>query len=503
MNSVQNVAIILLAFSFGTNGFAEELTVDLVRVPATADDGMNTTIASLNRPEDLATAQLSAYHADANGQWSQPRLQSTDDPAIRFVPLMLRTPTVCVQLDLSVLINGLDLEQTQLAFIQSVLKNAAKRNPADTASSQSHPLTKDVTASEVPTNESAPDELSETNPTVTASVYSRGPIAAKLERLVATTDADAEELTWMLKQWRPGPLWLIARDAVMPPRRVTEPLVCFLDKNQNGILESNELDHDPSRWNSIDRDRNQVIEETEFVSAARKLRSHSQFQAPRWQWNLAWTNMEATHQPIASDSATAELAMAIKIGDAGNKLSLRSDDFELRTVGNHQLVAQHLPSGLAVRCVAYFDDQLSEVASTQISIAARCTPTPMWNLLDQNRDDRLTELELRAIGKRFSQLDRNDDKKITDDEWPTEIELVICQGNAAQRILQSERPAIGLDKPQKQVTAPEWFTGMDVNNDQALSPKEFLGTIEKFNQYDQNNDGLVTAAEIASATESP
>lgn len=486
----------------------EEISVAVVaNHPAATDPRMGSSIASLNRPEDDASRRLSAYHADASGQWSVPPSVSQylpersgvdghlDESHRRYVPLVLNTPAGTIGLQVSVSINGQSPEQLEHEFIQSVLNSEASGSTEKALGSE---------------------DLRGSDSSVIARRYARDSIATKLKRLVATTNADADELAWMLEQWRPGPLWLITRDAMSPPARMVEPLVRWLDLNDDGLIDSDEWSNDSKRWQRVDTNRDRVIERTELTSAIERRGSSSGELSPRWDWNLAWGSAtpidrssadspraDSPARSPARDAMIAHLAISFEITDAASKLTVESEDFVLQGAGPYRVIAEHTGTRTALRCWAHVDAQLTEVNSAQISIAARLTPTPIWNWLDRDSDGRLTELERRWAGRRFSEIDRNGDQSISADEWPVEIECLICQGTAADAILRSESGLVSPAPSSIPTPVPEWFSGMDVNQDDTLSRDEFLGPTETFDQYDLNRDRLITAAEVASVTESP
>ena len=53
------------------------------------------------------------------------------------------------------------------------------------------------------------------------------------------------------------------------------------------------------------------------------------------------------------------------------------------------------------------------------------------------------------------------------------------------------RPSTGLP------TGLRWFERMDKNGDGDLSPREFLGTRDRFRKLDRNGDGLIDAVEAS------
>ena len=150
-----------------------------------------------------------------------------------------------------------------------------------------------------------------------------------------------------------------------------------------------------------------------------------------------------------------------------------------------------------------YDSALSAIAQGQISIAANRTATPLWDVVDTNGDDQIVELERRSAVDRLRSLDRNNDETLTSEEWPRTFEIMISQGNAATTKLRSTPaprsvPAASVGVAEvSQPVAPDWFKAMDANGDETISSGEFLGSEEQFQQYDDDNNDLLTPAEVA------
>lgn len=128
----------------------------------------------------------------------------------------------------------------------------------------------------------------------------------------------------------------------------------------------------------------------------------------------------------------------------------------------------------------------------------------LFDLLDANRDGRLSVRELRQGPSLLSQLDAARKGYLTQADIPHRYQLTARRGpgNAGGN------PAALIDlylsggqtAPKEATTAgPLWFRKMDRNRDGDVSRKEFLFSPEAFRKLDANGDGLLSAAEAAAS----
>ena len=106
----------------------------------------------------------------------------------------------------------------------------------------------------------------------------------------------------MLDQWRPGPIWLIDRASVNPPRLPLESLAVYLDQDRDASFSFQEIDALTSRFDRIDLDRDRIITQEEMDSAANQIYKNNPFPAPRFDWKLAW-NVDALDSKTPSTSS--------------------------------------------------------------------------------------------------------------------------------------------------------------------------------------------------------
>jgi Ca2+-binding EF-hand superfamily protein len=124
----------------------------------------------------------------------------------------------------------------------------------------------------------------------------------------------------------------------------------------------------------------------------------------------------------------------------------------------------------------------------------------LFDLLDTNRDGRLSVREMRQAVKLLEALDRDGDAQLARSEIPRCFRLSLAQGPVVNNPLppnlavmaRAARPA----PPPRPVTAgPLWFRKMDRNGDGDVSRREFPGTDEEFAAIDTDGDGLISRDE--------
>ena len=116
----------------------------------------------------------------------------------------------------------------------------------------------------------------------------------------------------------------------------------------------------------------------------------------------------------------------------------------------------------------------------------------LFEILDSDRDGRLSHREIRAIAETLALWDTNADGQLSSEEIPLQYRMIGSEGT----LLRSS-PSISATNSSRQsgTTGPTWFQKMDRNRDGDVSKREFLGDIDLFDKIDVNKDGAIDASE--------
>ena len=108
---------------------------------------------------------------------------------------------------------------------------------------------------------------------------------------------------------------------------------------------------------------------------------------------------------------------------------------------------------------------------------------------------------------RFQGMDRNNDGRITRDEWSGNERSFRAHDWNGDGVLSGDevRPGSRRDRddPDLELSEPDRFARLDTNRDYVISRSEWDGTRERFNLLDRNRDGLLTRDEFFQTTQPP
>jgi Ca2+-binding EF-hand superfamily protein len=153
--------------------------------------------------------------------------------------------------------------------------------------------------------------------------------------------------------------------------------------------------------------------------------------------------------------------------------------------------------------VAYLDAYTrlqARLSRSCVTLVLEDVSRGLFDLLDTNRDGRLSVREMRGAVHLLRQLDRGGKGYLSRADIPRSYRLTMRNGPSGPTLAESsgflalygggykyeaDAPAAG----------PLWFRKMDRNRDGDVSRKEFLFSQEKFRQIDTDGDGLISVEE--------
>ncbi len=142
---------------------------------------------------------------------------------------------------------------------------------------------------------------------------------------------------------------------------------------------------------------------------------------------------------------------------------------------------------------SYFDMQV-QGSGCQMQLNISDNGRNLFDVLDADADGRLSIRELRSGWTRMKPLAKSD-SGLARGDIPRRLTVSVGQGGP-RRFRQPVQVRGGV--PVREVSrqaAPLWFSKMDRNHDNDLSPREFLGSAEDFRKLDADGDGLISAEE--------
>jgi hypothetical protein len=147
-------------------------------------------------------------------------------------------------------------------------------------------------------------------------------------------------------------------------------------------------------------------------------------------------------------------------------------------------------------------DLLAEGAASQINVTVLFRGHNLFDHLDTNADNQLDLRELNAASRLRSTPGDGapaGNELLARNDMPLSITVKLHRGPIGGRF-----GRLRIARSQSEATAPSplstdlprWFTAMDRNHDQALSPNEFIGTVTQFGLLDKNVDGVISDDEV-------
>jgi Ca2+-binding EF-hand superfamily protein len=154
--------------------------------------------------------------------------------------------------------------------------------------------------------------------------------------------------------------------------------------------------------------------------------------------------------------------------------------------------------------VAFFEEYLKIQAKAQASVTLSITDESrgLFDIVDADRDNKLSLREMRQGTKIFDQLDKAGKGFLTQDDIPRTYRITIQRGSAnslsrgaAAAFASLYSGNYATEQRHVSTAGPAWFRKMDHNGDGDVSRREFLGSSEQFHKIDTDGDGLISVEE--------
>jgi Ca2+-binding EF-hand superfamily protein len=305
-------------------------------------------------------------------------------------------------------------------------------------------------------------------------------------------------------------------------------------------LQRDEIGLDPEAFSVADNDGDGGLDSDELVRALPTIPPALELlvgvsRDPAHRASIAVVNPENRPSPLASKvrrGSDTELGLALETvlvefnarpGGAGGGLNVRdfyTQQFRAADGDNNkylekketernglfsqqfQLMDRDGDGKLFEEEMLAFVGQQADAAESRTMLSVSDQGRSLFEVLDLNRDRRLSVRELRGATRKLATWDRNGDGSIDPAEIPRHFQLNFSRGQSPL-LINIDVFAFNLDPANPESPSvgpgPEWFRKMDRNLDGDLSPREFLGTRDQFRQLDADGDGLLDAGEAAKA----
>lgn len=142
-------------------------------------------------------------------------------------------------------------------------------------------------------------------------------------------------------------------------------------------------------------------------------------------------------------------------------------------------------------------DRKERIENARFHMSVMRPSDRLFATLDVDHDGQLGAREIAGAAAQLLSCDMPVDGHIHPDEIPDRTMVRIDHGMPAGRSRSNDSTAVSVAESR----GPHWFVRMDANGDGDLSPREFLGSAERFAEFDANHDGFIDPREAGRAGE--
>jgi Ca2+-binding EF-hand superfamily protein len=145
--------------------------------------------------------------------------------------------------------------------------------------------------------------------------------------------------------------------------------------------------------------------------------------------------------------------------------------------------------------IAAFFRQGALLTNNRIHVTITDEKKDLLSLVDVNNDGKLSLRELSETKQRLLRLDANENGQLDPAELLGLLRITFTRGsNIPARPLFKQ--SVSVPAKRQPGTPTDWFAKMDANGDGDISKREFLGTPELFDAFDNDHDGLLSRVEV-------
>jgi Ca2+-binding EF-hand superfamily protein len=190
-----------------------------------------------------------------------------------------------------------------------------------------------------------------------------------------------------------------------------------------------------------------------------------------------------------ADADTHEKEFSAADSDSNAYLDRAEIDRTPRLRGLIRLLDSNSDGNVFLEEFARFAADRSSLCESRIVVSADHQGTNLFEIIDSDKNGRISFRELNVASKHFENWDLNEDGFVVQTELPRNFRLTIGLGNLTTLNSDVSRIEGSSDN------SPLWFTRMDRNQDGEVALREFVGPLAYFTEYDRNDDGILARLE--------
>jgi Ca2+-binding EF-hand superfamily protein len=284
------------------------------------------------------------------------------------------------------------------------------------------------------------------------------------------------------------------------------------DADSDGNLSRDEL----SKWlagASSDVKLTARIRESALTRVAAELPESPRVKPPsdtnprRWQVSIDGMDLQADAQNnrnLAGFSLSLAKTRFLQADTDDNDYLNESEYSSLQFSAPFSAVDVNTDGMLRMEEVEVYAKTIAQLSQTRLVLTVTDDVTSLYQLMDTNRDRRLSPRELDTLEERLKPHDRNGNGRFDSSDFVSKYRLSFAfsvpEGFNQITSVTDQMMNTRAGRPRAPRVGPLWFQKMDRNRDTDISWREFLGPKATFEKIDANHDGLIDKDEAEAAS---